>query len=43
MRPILNVICLVFGGLWLAVGYLVAALVCFLLISSPTRYERVPV
>jgi uncharacterized membrane protein YccF (DUF307 family) len=34
MRLILNVIWLVFGGLWLAVGYLVAALVCFLLIIT---------
>ncbi|ORB89345.1 YccF domain-containing protein [Mycobacterium persicum] len=34
MRLILNVIWLVFGGLWLAVGYLVAALVCFLLIVT---------
>jgi uncharacterized membrane protein YccF (DUF307 family) len=34
MRLILNVIWLVFGGLWLAVGYLLAALVCFLLIIT---------
>jgi uncharacterized membrane protein YccF (DUF307 family) len=34
MRLILNVIWLVFGGLWLAVGYLLAALVCFLLIVT---------
>src|SRR5258705_5529061 len=34
MRLILNIIWLVFGGLWLAVGYLVAALVCFLLIIT---------
>lgn len=34
MRLILNVIWLVFGGLWLAVGYFVAALVCFLLIIT---------
>ncbi|ETW26046.1 YccF domain-containing protein [Mycobacterium gastri] len=34
MRLILNVIWLVFGGLWLAIGYLVAALVCFLLIVT---------
>jgi uncharacterized membrane protein YccF (DUF307 family) len=34
MRPILNVIWLVFGGLWSAVGYLLAALVCFLLIVT---------
>ena len=34
MRLILNVIWLVFGGLWLAVGYLVAALVSFLLIVT---------
>jgi uncharacterized membrane protein YccF (DUF307 family) len=34
MRLILNVIWLIFGGLWLAVGYLVAALVCFLLIVT---------
>lgn len=34
MRLILNVIWLVFGGLWMAVGYLAAALVCFLLIIT---------
>jgi uncharacterized membrane protein YccF (DUF307 family) len=34
MRLILNVIWLVFGGLWLALGYVVAALVCFLLIVT---------
>jgi uncharacterized membrane protein YccF (DUF307 family) len=34
MRLILNVIWLVFGGLWLAIGYLLAALICFLLIVT---------
>jgi uncharacterized membrane protein YccF (DUF307 family) len=34
MRLILNVIWLVFGGLWLALGYLVAALLCFVLIVT---------
>jgi len=34
MRLILNVIWLVFGGLWMALGYLLAALVCFLLIIT---------
>ena len=34
MRPILNVVWLIFGGLWMAAGYLVAALVCFLLIVT---------
>jgi uncharacterized membrane protein YccF (DUF307 family) len=34
MRLILNVIWLICGGLWLALGYLVAALVCFLLIVT---------
>jgi uncharacterized membrane protein YccF (DUF307 family) len=34
MRLILNIIWLVFGGLWLALGYLVAALICFLLIVT---------
>jgi uncharacterized membrane protein YccF (DUF307 family) len=34
MRLILNVIWLVFGGLWLALGYLVAALLCFVLIIT---------
>lgn len=34
MRLILNVIWLVFGGLWLALGYLLASLVCFLLIIT---------
>ena len=34
MRPVLNIIWLVFGGLWLALGYLLAALICFLLIVT---------
>jgi uncharacterized membrane protein YccF (DUF307 family) len=34
MRLILNVIWLVFGGLWMAVGYLLAALLSFLLIIT---------
>ena len=34
MRLILNIIWLIFGGLWLALGYLLAALVCFLLIVT---------
>jgi uncharacterized membrane protein YccF (DUF307 family) len=31
MRLVLNIIWLIFGGLWLALGYLLAALICFLL------------
>ncbi len=34
MRLILNVVWLVFGGLWLALGYLIAALLCFVLIVT---------
>lgn len=34
MRLILNVVWLVFGGLWLALGYLLAAIVCFILIVT---------
>ncbi len=34
MRLILNVIWLVFGGLWLALGYVLAAVICFLLIVT---------
>ncbi|UMB70528.1 YccF domain-containing protein [Mycobacterium paraterrae] len=34
MRLILNVIWLLFGGLWLALGYLLAALICFVLIVT---------
>ncbi|MCA2243128.1 YccF domain-containing protein [Mycobacterium sp. WUMAC-067] len=34
MRLILNIIWLLFGGLWLAAGYLVAALISFLLIIT---------
>lgn len=34
MRLVLNIIWLIFGGLWLAVSYLLAALVCFLLIIT---------
>ena len=34
MRLVLNVIWLLFGGLWLALGYLLAAVICFLLIVT---------
>ncbi len=34
MRLVLNIIWLLFGGLWLALGYLLAALVCFVLIIT---------
>ena len=34
MRLILNIIWLLFGGLWLALGYLLAALICFILIIT---------
>jgi uncharacterized membrane protein YccF (DUF307 family) len=34
MRLVLNVIWLLFGGLWLALGYVLAALLCFLLIVT---------
>ncbi|ORA27310.1 YccF domain-containing protein [Mycobacterium aquaticum] len=34
MRVILNVIWLIFGGLYLALGYLLAALICFILIVT---------
>lgn len=34
MRLILNIIWLLFGGLWMAAGYLLAALVSFLLIIT---------
>jgi len=34
MRLILNVIWLIFGGLWLALSYLLAALICFILIIT---------
>ena len=34
MRLILNVIWFVFGGLWLAIGYAFAALICFVLIIT---------
>ena len=34
MRLVLNIIWLLFGGLWLALGYLIAALVCFVLIIT---------
>lgn len=34
MHLVLNVIWLIFGGLWLALGYLLAALVCFVLIVT---------
>src|SRR6478752_89760 len=34
MRLVLNVIWLIFGGLWLALGYLLAALISFVLIIT---------
>ena len=34
MRLLLNLIWLIFGGLWLALGYAVAALVMFILIIT---------
>lgn len=34
MRLVLNIIWLLFGGLWLALGYLLAALICFVLIIT---------
>jgi uncharacterized membrane protein YccF (DUF307 family) len=34
MRLILNIIWLIFGGLWLALGYLFAAVICFVLIIT---------
>ena len=34
MRVVLNIIWLLFGGLWLALGYFLAALVCFVLIIT---------
>jgi len=34
MRLVLNIIWLVFGGLWMAVGYLLAAILSFLLIIT---------
>jgi uncharacterized membrane protein YccF (DUF307 family) len=34
MRLVLNIIWLLFGGLWLALGYLFAALICFVLIVT---------
>ena len=34
LRSVLNIIWLLFGGLWLALGYVVAALICFVLIVT---------
>ncbi|WP_319449524.1 MULTISPECIES: YccF domain-containing protein [unclassified Mycobacterium] len=34
MRLILNIIWLIFGGLWLALGYFAAGLLCFILIIT---------
>ena len=34
MRLVLNIIWLIFGGVWLALGYLIAALLCFILIIT---------
>ncbi len=34
LRVLLNVIWLVFGGIWLALGYVLAGLICFLLVVT---------
>jgi uncharacterized membrane protein YccF (DUF307 family) len=34
IRALLNVIWLVFGGLWMAIAYVIAAIICFLLIIT---------
>jgi uncharacterized membrane protein YccF (DUF307 family) len=34
MRLILNIVWLIFGGLWLALGYFLAGIVCFILIIT---------
>jgi uncharacterized membrane protein YccF (DUF307 family) len=34
VRLVLNIIWLVFAGLWMAIGYAVAALICFILIIT---------
>ena len=34
MRLILNVIWLIFGGLWLSLGYFLAGIICFILIIT---------
>ena len=34
MRLILNIIWLIFGGLWLALGYFLAGILCFILIVT---------
>jgi uncharacterized membrane protein YccF (DUF307 family) len=34
MRLILNIIWLIFGGLWLALGYFLAGIICFILIIT---------
>ncbi|OZD11871.1 YccF family protein [Rhodococcus sp. 06-156-3C] len=34
MRPILNIIWLIFGGLWLALGYFAAGIICCILIIT---------
>ena len=41
MRLILNVIWLLFGGLWLALGYVLAALICFLVAMTTSFPFRV--
>ena len=34
MRFLLNIIWFVFGGLWIAIGYVIAAVICFILIIT---------
>lgn len=34
LRVVLNIIWLVFGGIWLALGYVLAGLICFILIVT---------
>jgi uncharacterized membrane protein YccF (DUF307 family) len=34
MRLLLNIIWFIFGGLWLAIGYVIAGIICFILIIT---------
>jgi uncharacterized membrane protein YccF (DUF307 family) len=34
VRVLLNIIWFVFGGLWIAIGYVIAAVICFILIIT---------
>jgi uncharacterized membrane protein YccF (DUF307 family) len=40
MRLLLNIIWFVLAGVWMAIGYAIAALICFILRAVAVRQDR---